>query len=76
MGLYRAAALEQAYLRPNPGRQYAYLRMSLKEPFGWLYVTPGVITIVNLEDDSRSGTAELSYIGINGRGDSRIAPTT
>jgi hypothetical protein len=64
MGLNLAAALQQAYLRPNPGRRYAYLRMSQKEPFGWLYVTPGAIAIVNLEDNSRSLTTELTYIGI------------
>ncbi|HKI96854.1 MAG TPA: hypothetical protein VKB51_00135 [bacterium] len=59
-----AALLQGAYGRPNPGRRYGYLRLSQKEPFGWLYVTPGVIAIANLDDHSRMVTAELSYTGI------------
>jgi hypothetical protein len=63
--LDKAASLAQgAYGRPNPGRRYGYLRLSQKEPFDWLYVTPGAIAIANLDDHSRMVTAELSYSGI------------
>jgi hypothetical protein len=58
-----ASLLQGAYGRPSPGRHYAYLRLSQKEPFGWLYVTPGAIAIANLDDRSHMVTAELSYAG-------------
>jgi hypothetical protein len=56
--------LQGAYGRPNPGRRYGYLRLSQKEPFNWLYLTPGAIAIWNLDDHSRMVTAELDYTGI------------
>jgi hypothetical protein len=66
-----AAALNQAastalspYRQPNPGRRYGYLRLSQKDPFGWLYVSPGATAIVNLDDSSRTLIGELSYVGI------------
>lgn len=62
----RAAQLAQTpYLRPNPGRDYAYLRVSAKEPFDWLYLTPAVTAIVNLRDHSHSLTPEMAYTGID-----------
>jgi hypothetical protein len=56
--------LQGAYGRPTLGRRYGYLRLSQKEPFDWLYVTPGVIVITNLDDHSHMATAELDYSGI------------
>lgn len=62
----RALQLAQTpYLRPNPGRDYVYLRISGKEPFDWLYVAPALTAIVNLRDRSYSLTPELSYTGID-----------
>lgn len=62
----RIAALGATpYARANPGRDYAYLRVSGKEPFDWLYVTPALTAIVNLRDHSFSLTPELSYTGID-----------
>lgn len=62
----RAAQLALTpYLRPNPGRDYAYLRVSGKEPFDWLYVVPAITAIVNLRDRSHSLTPEISYTGID-----------
>lgn len=62
----RAAQLAQTpYLRPNPGRDYAYLRLSAKEPFDWLYVSPALTAIVNLRDRSHTLTPEVSYTGID-----------
>lgn len=53
------------YARANPGRDYAYLRVSGKEPFDWLYLAPALTAIVNLRDHSFSLTPEVSYTGID-----------
>ncbi|MDZ7592145.1 MAG: hypothetical protein U5L05_15995 [Rubrivivax sp.] len=59
-----ARSLAQAgYGRANPGRDYAYLRISAKDPFDWLYVTPSLNSIVNLDDQSWQLTLELLYTG-------------
>ena len=58
-------AAQSGYGRPNPGRHYAYVRVSQKEPFDILYFTPALTTIVNLDDRSFSITPELFYTGIN-----------
>ena len=61
-----ASSLAQAgYGRANPGRDYAYLRVSAKDAFGWLYLNPALTTIVNLQDRSWQLTPELSYTGWN-----------
>ncbi len=52
------------YSGPTPGRDYLYLRISQKEPFGILYFTPSLIGIANLGDGSLSLTPELLYTGI------------
>jgi hypothetical protein len=53
-----------AYGRPNPGRSYAYLRLSQKDAFGWLYFTPGLIEIENVDDQSSMTTLEALYTGV------------
>ncbi|MDP1647097.1 MAG: hypothetical protein Q8M01_02705 [Rubrivivax sp.] len=59
-----ARSLAQAgYGRANPGRDYAYLRISAKDPFDWLYLTPSLTTIVNLRDSSFQLTPEVVYTG-------------
>jgi hypothetical protein len=50
-----------AYEQPTPGQKYGYLRASQQEPFGWLYVTPALTVIQNLQDGSYSATPELTY---------------
>lgn len=60
-----AALAATPYARPNPGRDYAYLRISGKEPFDWLYVAPALTAIVNLRDHSFSLTPEVTYTGID-----------
>jgi hypothetical protein len=61
-GIQRAVALsEGAYGRPNPMRNYVYLRASQKEPFDILYFTPAVTTIFNVEDQSFVVIPELTY---------------
>ncbi len=51
------------YGRPNPMKDYLYLRMSQKEPFNILYFTPALTTIMNLNDKSLSLSPELLYTG-------------
>ncbi|MDI6725678.1 MAG: hypothetical protein QMD32_01850, partial [Smithellaceae bacterium] len=52
------------YGRNNPLEDYLYLRLSQKEPWGFLYFTPSLTTMVNLNDQSYSITPELQYTGI------------
>jgi len=53
----------KGYGRPQPGRQYLYAKVTKKEPFDILYFTPGVTTIINLEDKSYSISPEMVYRG-------------
>ena len=62
--LSRAANLARGgYGRPNPGRNYLYLRVSQKEPFDILYFTPALTIIANADDRSTSVAPELLYTG-------------
>ncbi len=51
------------YNRPHIGRDYLYLRLTQKDPFDILYVTPGITAIINLADQSYSATPEVVYTG-------------
>jgi len=53
-----------AYGRINPARNYLYLRISQKDPFDILYLTPAVTLITNIDDKSFSLMPEISYAGI------------
>ncbi|OHE23220.1 MAG: hypothetical protein A2X92_00205 [Syntrophus sp. GWC2_56_31] len=55
---------EGAYGRSNSMRDYLYVRLSQKEPFDILYLTPALTWMTNLEDKSFSLTPELLYTGI------------
>lgn len=66
MPALQAQALSVArsgYGRNNPGQRYAYLRVSAKDPFDWLYVTPALSMIANLDDHSFQLTPEIVYTG-------------
>jgi hypothetical protein len=54
---------QSGFGRSNPGRHYAYLRVSAKDPFDWLYLTPALTAIANLDDGSWQITPELVYAG-------------
>jgi hypothetical protein len=58
----REASLK-GYGRPQPGRHYLYTKVTRKEPFDILYFTPGIIALVNLEDQSYSISPEAIYTG-------------
>lgn len=63
--LQRASNLSRSGVaRPNPGRDYLYLRVSQKEPFDILYFTPSITLIANANDRSFSATPEVLYTGI------------
>jgi hypothetical protein len=53
-----------SYAQPNPMRDYAYLRISQKDPFDQLYWTPAVTIIANTADRSYSIAPEIAYAGI------------
>jgi len=62
--LQRAAQLSEGnFGRANPMRDYLYLRISQKEPFDILYLTPAITTIVNLQDRSFQISPEVGYTG-------------
>jgi hypothetical protein len=52
------------YGRFSPMEDYLYVRLSQKEPFNILYVTPALTWMMNLNDQSYSLTPELLYTGI------------
>ena len=54
---------QQGYGKPQPGRNYLYARFVRKEPFDILYFSPGLTTIVNLDDNSYSISPEIVYTG-------------
>jgi hypothetical protein len=55
---------ESGYGRMNPMRDYLYVRVSQKEPFGILYLTPAATAIVNLDDHSFTLSPELLYTAV------------
>jgi len=60
--LRRASKLASGtYAKPNPMRDYLYLRMSQKEPFGLLYSDLALTTIYNLTDRSSVIIPEFSH---------------
>jgi hypothetical protein len=42
-------------------QNYAYLQVSIKEPFSWLYFTPSVQWIRNMDDQSNNALLKFSY---------------
>jgi len=62
-GLTEAQFRARPVGRPNPMRDYLYVRASQKEPFDILYFTPSATVIANLDDGSYSVIGELLYTG-------------
>jgi hypothetical protein len=56
--------VETVYARANPMRRYLYARVSQKDPFDVLYVTPSLTVIANLDDGSRSLSPEILYTAV------------
>ncbi|MDY6838104.1 MAG: hypothetical protein SWH78_09025 [Thermodesulfobacteriota bacterium] len=59
-----SAVAEKGYAARSSMADYLYTRISQKEPFGWLYFTPSVTWIFNVDDESYSLSPELLYTGI------------
>jgi len=57
-------AQQSGYATPNPARDYLYIRASLNEFMGIVYLTTGLTSIINLRDQSFSITPELIYTGV------------
>jgi len=51
------------YADPQAGRNYLYFKINQKDPFDILYFTPGLIAILNLDDQSYSISPEILYTG-------------
>jgi hypothetical protein len=51
------------YGSPQAGRNYLYFKINQKDPFDILYFTPGLIAILNLDDQSYSVSPEMLYTG-------------
>jgi len=60
--LQQGSRFSNLYNRSSVGRDYLYFRLSQKEPFDILYLTPTVTVIANLGDPSFSLNPELSYM--------------
>ena len=57
--LTTAGSVSNAYGGQNPMRDYLYLRVSHKEPFDILYLTPAITGVLNLNDKSFTLAPEL-----------------
>ncbi len=61
-GLVQGAQLSKGpYGKPNPMRDYLYFRVSQKEPFDVLYLTPALTSIINPVDGSFNVIPEVTY---------------
>jgi len=57
-----ALGVSQRYFRSNTlMRDYLYVKVATPEPFEWLYFTPSLYSIYNLNDRSCLISASLSY---------------
>jgi len=54
---------KMGYGGPQVGRNYLYFKINQKDLFDILYFTPGVIAILNLDDQSYSLSPEMLYTG-------------
>jgi hypothetical protein len=61
----KALSLSQGgYGKPNPGQEYFYLRVQMKDALGIVYFSPAITAMMNLQDRSYQVTPELQYTGI------------
>jgi hypothetical protein len=58
-------AAQSGYGRPNPGKDYLYVKASVNEPFGWVYGAASLTAMTNIKDRSWQLTPEVSYTGFN-----------
>jgi hypothetical protein len=58
------AIASAGYVKQTVMREYLYIRAMQKEPFDWLYWTPAITAIINLEDKSYNVAPEVTFTGI------------
>lgn len=56
--------VQKGFGKSQPGKNYLYYRLTQKEPFDLLYVTPGITTVFNMDDHSFSVSPEITYTRI------------
>lgn len=61
---FAKSAQAVGYGKPNPGKDYAYVRVSKKDFIDIVYLTASLTSIVNVNDSSYSFMPELIYTGI------------
>lgn len=61
--LQKADMMSNAYMRPNPMRNYVNLKISQNEPFDIVYFTPSLTVQANTTDRSMLILPELLYTG-------------
>ncbi|MBI2618664.1 MAG: hypothetical protein HYW57_01115 [Ignavibacteriales bacterium] len=60
--IQQTLGVTQTYFRSSTlMKDYLYVRVSQPEPFDWLYFTPSIFTIYNLNDNSFLLSASLGY---------------
>jgi len=55
------SVLRQLQQQKTVNQNYGYVKASIKEPFGWLYFTPSISWLGNLDDASFNIISQLSY---------------
>ncbi|MDI6804130.1 MAG: hypothetical protein QME58_09825 [Bacteroidota bacterium] len=60
--IQQTLGISQTYFKSNTlMRDYLYVKLTQPEPFDWLYFTPSIYTIYNLQDNSFLLSANFTY---------------
>jgi hypothetical protein len=54
---------QSGYGKPNPGRDYLYVKASINEPLGWVYGSTALTAMTNTNDGSWQIQPEVIYTG-------------
>ena len=60
-GIKAQSYLSQIQQRKTINQNYGYIKVSVKEPFNWLYFTPSLTWLGNLDDQSSNVSTQMSY---------------
>jgi hypothetical protein len=60
-GIKKQSYLSQIQQRKTINQNYGYIKVSVKEPFNWLYFTPSFSWLGNLDDQSSNISTQMSY---------------
>ena len=56
---------QSGYGKPNPGRDYLYVKASVSEPWGWIYGSAALAAMRNVNDGSWQLVPEVGYTGFH-----------